>query len=133
MVIAVLVLMVTGLPAAAGSDLLDSDDLLVTTIPNDFYPAEAELSDCLSALPPPGCGSEAKGGWPQFAAMAFIVVGIGAIAARVLWSVRRARRASARGPSDGDPGHRAGISTGDQPADRIGASTGDQPDDHVGR
>lgn len=114
MAVLVLVLMATGLPATAGTDLLDSDDLLVTTIPNDFYPAEAELSDCLSALPPPGCGSEAKGGWPQFAAMAFIVVGIGAIATRVLWSVRRARRASAVGPNGADPGQRADVPTSGQ-------------------
>lgn len=80
-------------PVSAGSGELGPDDLLVTTIPNDFYPTEAELSDCLSALPPPGCGSEAKGGWPQFIVFALIVAGLGVIVARIMVSTRRARRA----------------------------------------
>jgi len=80
---------------AAGTGELGPDDLLVTTIPNDFYPAEADLSDCLSALPPPGCGSEAKGGWPQFIVFALIVAGLGVIAARIIVSARRNRNSAA--------------------------------------
>jgi hypothetical protein len=44
---------VTTVPAAAGGDVV---------VDNDFIPENRNLSECVSALPKPGCGSSARGG-----------------------------------------------------------------------
>jgi hypothetical protein len=59
-----------------------------TTV-NDFYPAERDISDCLSVLPKPGCGSEARGGWAQTAVFGAIMVGLAVIATRIVIGLRR--------------------------------------------
>jgi len=59
-----------------------------TTI-NEFIPTDRDLTDCLSALPRPGCGSEARGGWHQAAVFAVMVVGLGVIGTRVVIGLRR--------------------------------------------
>lgn len=62
-----------------------------TTI-NEFLPAERDLSDCLSVLPKPGCGSKARGGWRQGAVFGAVVVGLGVIGTRIAIGVRRRDR-----------------------------------------
>lgn len=79
---------------------LDENDLLTSTIPNDFYPENRDITDCISALPPPDCGSAARSGWPQFVVLGLLIVGVGTIAARVIISSRRARRAAASESAD---------------------------------
>jgi hypothetical protein len=60
----------------------------VPTSDNEFLPDE-DLSDCVSALPPPSCGSEARGGWRQ----AIVLVLIGLALVFIVWRiVRNARR-----------------------------------------
>ncbi len=57
---------------------------------NVFYPEERALSDCLSAVPKPGCGSEARGGWRQTTIFGLI---IGAFAF-IIWRIVRSARAN---------------------------------------
>lgn len=86
---------VVGTPiAAASTDAIDRDPDDDTTRPttNEFLPAERPLGDCLSSLPKPDCGSEARGGWAQTAVFAAIVAGLAFIAWRVVAGSRRARR-----------------------------------------
>lgn len=64
-----------------------------TTI-NEFIPEDRDLSDCLSVLPKPGCGSEARGGPAQAAVFGAIVLGLAVIGGRIAWSVRSRNRAA---------------------------------------
>lgn len=89
----------------------------VATVPdgtiNEFLPEERGLGECISAVPKPGCGSSARGGWRQGVVLLAILAGLGVIAWRVVVSSRRARRefSSSRTPGattarvepDGDP------------------------------
>lgn len=69
-----------------------SSDVTTVTV-NDFVPTERDLSECISAVPKPGCGSEARGGWRQTAVFALVVAGLGFIAWRVVAGARRNRAA----------------------------------------
>jgi hypothetical protein len=92
----VLVLLAVG-PAghARAAAPTTADDATPGTPPptefNEFYPDERPLSDCLSSLPRPDCGSEARGGWRQLSILGAVVVALGFIAWRIVRSVRRAR------------------------------------------
>jgi hypothetical protein len=66
-----------------------------TVLDNDFIPEERDLSECISALPQPGCGSEARGGWRQTLVLAAIVAGLAFITWRIIRSARRKRPAPA--------------------------------------
>ena len=59
---------------------------------NVFLPEDETLDECVSALPPPSCGSEARGGWRQ----TLILVAIGVGLAFIVWRIVRAARAAAR-------------------------------------
>jgi hypothetical protein len=96
--VAVAVVIALGASGALGTDAVSAqqlgpDDLPITTVYNEFYPEDRDLSDCLSVLPRPGCGSSARSGWPQLTVFGLIVIGVGAVAARVLVSARRTRAA----------------------------------------
>jgi hypothetical protein len=56
---------------------------------NEFYPEERSLSDCLSSLPKPDCGSDARGGWRQLTILSVVVVALGFIAWRIVRTTRR--------------------------------------------
>lgn len=92
----VLALLVLAAPASAASGSGDEtgDDTTRPTI-NEFFPEERSLGDCLSSLPKPDCGSEARGGWAQTTVFVLIIVGLAFIAWRVVASSRRARREAA--------------------------------------
>ena len=64
----------------------------VAATENVFLPEDEALDECVSALPPPTCGSEARGGWRQ----TLIFVAIGAGLAFIVWRIVRAARASRR-------------------------------------
>ena len=74
---------------------------------NDFLPPDRDLTECVSALPKPGCGSEARGGWRQTAVFLAVLGGLGFIAWRVIAGARAAGRAGppARVPSPPTPSH----------------------------
>ena len=86
-----------------------SSDVTTVTV-NDFVPTERDLSECISAVPKPGCGSEARGGWRQTAVFALVVAGLGFIAWRVVAGARRnlapqpATRDAAAPPVPASPG-----------------------------
>jgi hypothetical protein len=83
-------------------------DTTVVTVPtvtvNEFLPTDRDLSECLSALPRPGCGSEARGGWRQTAIFVAMLGGLAFIGWRIVVSSRRARAALATSaPRDDSP------------------------------
>ena len=59
---------------------------------NEFIPADRPISECISAIPKPGCGSEARGGWRQSLVLLAILAGLALIVWRIVASARRARR-----------------------------------------
>lgn len=71
-----------------------------TVTVNEFLPTDRDLSECLSALPRPGCGSEARGGWRQTAIFVAMLGGLAFIAWRIIASSRRARVALAARTDD---------------------------------
>jgi hypothetical protein len=86
-----------GVSAASGtavaetvSTTLPDDDTTRPTI-NEFMPEDRALSDCLSSLPKPGCGSKARGGWRQTLVFLVIIGAITFIIGRVVMSSRKAR------------------------------------------
>ncbi|CAN5612194.1 hypothetical protein BH23ACT3_BH23ACT3_16230 [soil metagenome] len=82
--------------AAAGAGTDQGEPPPVTV--NEFFPADRSLGDCLSALPKPGCGSEARGGMHQTAVFSVTVLGLGVIGTRIVVGIRRRDRENA--PSD---------------------------------
>jgi hypothetical protein len=62
-----------------------------TVVDNEFIPENANLGDCISALPRPDCGSEARGGWRQALVLTVVVGGLAVIGWRLVVGVRRHR------------------------------------------
>jgi hypothetical protein len=58
---------------------------------NPFIPENANLGDCVSSLPRPDCGSEARGGAGQWLVLGALIAGLGFIGWRVSRGMRRAR------------------------------------------
>jgi hypothetical protein len=81
------VIVLTGVPAAASTE--PPTPVPTTVVDNPYLPADQNLSDCVSALPRPGCGSEAQGGWRQALVLGLVLAGGAFIAWRVVRSVRR--------------------------------------------
>jgi hypothetical protein len=83
--------------AAAGHPSTEASP--VTTVPepapeatdNPFIPENANLGDCVSSLPRPGCGSEARGGAGQWLVFGALVGGLGFIGWRVSRGIRKGR------------------------------------------
>lgn len=71
-------------------------DAPVSTVPvstlNDFIPEERDLSDCISAVQKPGCGSESRSDYHQMLVFAALIGGMGLIAWRVVVGARRNRQ-----------------------------------------
>ena len=62
-----------------------------TIVDNEFIPDDRNLSDCISALPEPGCGSENRSGWRQWVILGAIVAALAFITWRVVRAARRPR------------------------------------------
>ncbi len=77
--------------AGTGSGTDDEPEPPRITV-NEFMPENRPLSDCLSALPKPGCGSEARGGPYQTAVFGAMVLGLGLIGTRIVVGIRRRDR-----------------------------------------
>ena len=56
---------------------------------NEFIPENRDLGECITAVPKPGCGSEARGDWHQGVVLAVIVAGLIVIGWRIVRGVRR--------------------------------------------
>lgn len=74
---------ITAAPATSSDD-----DTTRPTI-NEFFPEERPLSDCLSSLPKPDCGSDARGGWAQTAVFGALLAGLAFIGWRIWAGARR--------------------------------------------
>lgn len=59
---------------------------------NDFIPEDRNLGDCISAAPPPGCGSKAQGGWAQNVVFAAVLGGLVFIGWRIVAGSRKVKR-----------------------------------------
>lgn len=59
---------------------------------NPFLPAQENVTDCISALERPDCGSASKGGGHQLLVLVALVLGLAVIGWRVIVGVRRAER-----------------------------------------
>jgi hypothetical protein len=81
-----------GWAGAAGATAPPVPPDTVPTTDNEFLPENEDLSDCVSALPPPSCGSEARGGWRQ--ALVFVAIALGL--AFIVWQIVRAARRRSR-------------------------------------
>jgi len=56
---------------------------------NAFIPENRDLGECITAVPKPGCGSEARGDWHQGLALGVMVAGLVVIGWRIVRGVRR--------------------------------------------
>src|SRR5262245_45729972 len=65
-----------------------------TVLDNPFFPDNTaiNITDCVSALPRPECGSKEQGGWRQGVLFGVVVVGLAAIGLRIGFGVRRRGR-----------------------------------------
>ena len=77
-----------GAPVPVGAGV-DDPPAPPTSLDNDFIPQRRDLSDCVSALPRPDCGSESRGGWRQGLVLALVVAGVAIVGWRVVSGVRR--------------------------------------------
>jgi hypothetical protein len=68
-----------------------------TVTANEFIPEDRDLSECISALPKPDCGSDARGGWRQAVVLALVLAGTAGIGIRIALAIRR-RDASMTAP-----------------------------------
>ena len=63
---------------------------------NEFLPADRSISECISAIPKPGCGSKARGGWHQTLVLLAILAGLALITWRIVVGARKAKAAQDR-------------------------------------
>jgi len=76
--------------AAPTTSIVPGSDVPATTVlDNPFIPENANIGDCVSALPRPECGSEARGGWHQAFVFIALVAGMALIGLRLVLAVRR--------------------------------------------
>jgi hypothetical protein len=61
-----------------------------------LLPKREDVADCYSSLPPPDCGSEARGGTGQFYAFGAMMLGMVFVGWRIARGVRRRDRAVAQ-------------------------------------
>ena len=78
----------------------------VSTI-NDFIPEDRDMTECISAVPKPGCGSDARSGWEQGALFGVLIAAMVFIAWRVVRSARR-KPSSELAPTSGAQGPQRG-------------------------
>lgn len=115
---------VAGAAAGGASASVDEPDPPRITV-NEFMPEERSLSDCLSVLPKPGCGSEARGGPYQAAVFGAMVVGLGVIGTRIVVGIRRRDRTpigsdattSTSASTDANPGATTDRTPGPSPSE----------------
>ena len=88
----IVVFVVVAVLAPAGAIAARETSPPSTVVDNEFIPDDRDLSDCISAVPEPGCGSEGRSGWRQLLIFGALVAGLAFIAWRVVRTARRTRR-----------------------------------------
>jgi hypothetical protein len=83
---------VLSVTSAAGAVPAAADPTVPPVTANPFLPEDRGISDCISALPKPGCGSEERGGWRQGLILVALVGGLSVIGWRIVAGVRRTER-----------------------------------------
>ncbi|HEX6658427.1 MAG TPA: hypothetical protein VF065_10120 [Ilumatobacter sp.] len=58
---------------------------------NEFIPEERAISDCISAVPKPGCGSESRSDWHQWLVFIALAGGMAFVGWRVVAGLRKQR------------------------------------------
>jgi len=85
-----------GPAAVAGAAPPPTTEAPVSTVPtstlNDFIPTQRDLSDCISAVQKPGCGSESESDYHQMLVFAALIGGMALIAWRVVVGARKNRQ-----------------------------------------
>lgn len=66
-----------------------SDSQPPPTTDNVFIPKDRDLGECITAVPKPGCGSEARSDWHQGLVLGLTVAGLVFIGWRIVRGVRR--------------------------------------------
>jgi hypothetical protein len=56
---------------------------------NVFIPEDRDLGECITAVPKPGCGSEARSDWHQGLVLGVMIAGLIIIGWRIVKGVRR--------------------------------------------
>ena len=84
-----------GAPAATADapPLEPPGSTVPTGTANPFLPENENVTDCLSALPQPDCGSEERGGLGQWLTFGVMILGLTFVGWRVARGVRRRERA----------------------------------------
>lgn len=79
----------TGTSETTAEASMTSEASVTTMLDNEFIPENVNISDCVSAVPRPGCGSEERGGWHQTLVLVALVAGLGVIGWRIVAAMRR--------------------------------------------
>lgn len=74
---------------------MDEREAAETLSTNPFLPEDANIGDCVSSLPRPGCGSEIRGDSHAAITFGVLVAALSFIGWRIVRSVRRRDRTSA--------------------------------------
>jgi hypothetical protein len=56
---------------------------------NVFIPDDRDLGECITAVPKPGCGSEARSDWHQGLVLGLMIAGLVFVGWRIVRGVRR--------------------------------------------
>ncbi|MFN8020893.1 MAG: hypothetical protein U0Q03_05120 [Acidimicrobiales bacterium] len=75
--------------SSATTTTLDQREQAATLSTNPFIPEDANLGDCVSSLPRPGCGNEIRGDSHALLTFAVLVAGLTFIGWRIFRSVKR--------------------------------------------
>ena len=66
-----------------------SDSQPPPTTDNVFIPNNRDIGECITAVPKPGCGSEARSDWHQGLVLGLMVAGLVFVGWRIVRGVRR--------------------------------------------
>jgi hypothetical protein len=106
LVLASVALGAAGPVGVAGAAPPPTTEAPVGTVPtstlNDFIPVDRDLSDCISAVQKPGCGSESRSDYHMWLVFTVLIAGMALIAWRVVVGVRQ-NRAAIDGPTHPTP------------------------------
>lgn len=89
-----LLLAATSLLLAPADTSEPDDPAPVTTVAeNPFLPDDSDVNvtDCVSAVPRPECGSKERGGWRQYVVFGAMAGGLALIGTRVVMQMNRRR------------------------------------------